>query len=217
MGVPFRDVSTTRNERAAMSDTFLAVGPDAPTLCGDWTANDLLAHLLVRERRPDAAGGILIPALAKRTQRVMDQVGAGDFAANVRTFRSGPPLWSPFAVPLLGDRANLFEFFVHHEDLRRAQPHWEPRPDDGSRDDDLWGGLKTMGKLLLRKSPVGVVFRSADRTDVVAKKGARSVTLVGLPGEIALVAFGRSPDLARLVIQGDAADIDAFNAAPKGV
>ena len=200
-----------------MSDTFLAVGPDAPTLCGDWTANDLLAHLLVRERRPDAAGGILIPALAKRTQKVMDQVGAGDFAANVRTFRSGPPLWSPFAVPLLGDRANLFEFFVHHEDLRRAQPQWEPRPDDGSRDDDLWGGLKTMGKLLLRKSPVGVIFRSADRTDVVAKKGERSVTLVGLPGEIALVAFGRSPDLTRLVIQGDAADIDAFNAAPKGV
>ena len=147
----------------------------------------------------------------------MDQVGAGDFAANVRTFRSGPPLWSPFAVPLLGDRANLFEFFVHHEDLRRAQPQWEPRPDDGSRDDDLWGGLKSMGKLLLRKSPVGVIFRSADRTDVVAKKGERSVTLVGLPGEIALVAFGRSPDLTRLVIQGDAADIDAFNAAPKGV
>jgi uncharacterized protein (TIGR03085 family) len=210
-------VSTTRNERAAMSDTFLAVGPDAPTLCGDWTANDLLAHLLVRERRPDAAGGILVPALAKRTQKVMDQVAEGDYAANVQTFRSGPPLWSPFAVPLLGDRANLFEFFIHHEDLRRAQPEWEPRADDGSRDDDLWGALKTMGKLLLRKSPVGVTFRSAGRDDVVVKKAERGVIIVGLPGEIALVAFGRSPELARVVIQGDAADIAAFEAAPKGI
>lgn len=210
-------MSTTRNERAAMSDTFLAVGPDAPTLCGDWTANDLLAHLLVRERRPDAAGGILVPALAKRTQKVMDQVAAGDYAANVQTFRSGPPLWSPFAVPLLGDRANLFEFFVHHEDLRRAQPEWEPRADDGSRDDDLWGALKTMGKLLLRKSPVGVTFRCAGRDDVVVKKAERGVVLVGLPGEIALVAFGRSPELARVVIQGDAADVASFEASPKGI
>ena len=200
-----------------MSDTFLEVGPDASTLCGDWTANDLLAHLLVRERRPDAAGGILISALAGYTQKVMDQVAANDFAANVQTFRSGPPMWSPFALPLLGDKANLFEFYVHHEDLRRAQPDWEPRADDGSRDDDLWASLKTMAKLLLRKSPVGVTLRSAGRDDVVVKKGDRSVILVGLPGEIALVAYGRSPDLTRLIIQGDAADVDAFNAAPKGV
>ncbi len=204
-----------------MSDTFLSVGPDAPTLCGDWTANDLLAHLLVRERRPDAAGGIMIGALAGRTQKVMDQIAAQDYESNVRTFRQGPPLWSPFAVPFLGDRANLFEFYVHHEDLRRAQPHWEPRADDTSRDDDLWSGLKTMGRLLVRKSPVGVTFRCADRTDVVAlgagRTGRRHVVLVGLPGEIALVAFGRSPDLTRVVIQGDAADVDAFNSSPKGI
>ena len=40
--------------------------------------------------------------------------------------------------------------------------------------------------------------------------------IMGL-GEIALVAFGRSPDLTRVVIQGDAADVDAFNSSPKGI
>ncbi len=51
-------------ERNALADLFLERGPDEPTLAGDWTTNDLLAHLVVRERRPDAAPGILIPPLS---------------------------------------------------------------------------------------------------------------------------------------------------------
>ena len=47
--------SPARAERAALCDLFLEVGPDAPTLCGAWTTRDLAAHLVVRERRPDAA------------------------------------------------------------------------------------------------------------------------------------------------------------------
>ena len=30
------------DERAALCDTALALGADAPTLCGDWTVKDLL-------------------------------------------------------------------------------------------------------------------------------------------------------------------------------
>ena len=48
-----------RAERAAMCDTFEAVGPDAPTLCDGWLTADLAAHLIVREHRPDAMPGIL--------------------------------------------------------------------------------------------------------------------------------------------------------------
>ena len=74
-------MSVTSDERRALADLFDEVGPDAPTLCGTWTTRDLVAHLLVRERRPDAAGGILIPALSKRTEKVMadlvEQVGQG--------------------------------------------------------------------------------------------------------------------------------------------
>ena len=42
-----------RGSVVALCDLFEEVGPDAPTLCGDWTTRDLAAHLVMRERRPD--------------------------------------------------------------------------------------------------------------------------------------------------------------------
>jgi uncharacterized protein (TIGR03085 family) len=118
---------------------------------------------------------------------------------------------------VLGDKFNLAEFFVHTEDIRRAQPTWEPRDDDPARDDALWNPLKTIGRLLFRKSPVGVVLRSADREDIVVKKGDPGVILVGLPGEIVLHAFGRPLDKVRLVVQGDKKDVEAFEASSRGL
>lgn len=209
-------MTITTDERAAMCDLFEALGPDEPTLCEGWSTRDLLAHLLVRERRPDAAGGIVLPILAKRTQQVMDSIAEQPFEDMIEQFRGGPPIWSPFVVPVLGDRANLVEFFVHHEDVRRAQPHWEPRPDAGGRDDALWKVLKLMGRVLYRRSPVGVVLRSVDRADLVVKKGMPNVVVVGLPGEIVLHAHGRSIDKARLVVQGERGDVEAFGAASRG-
>lgn len=214
-------MSVTADERTQLSNLFDDIGPDAPTLCGDWTTRDLVAHLLVRERRPDAAGGILIPALAGRTERVMASVAERPYPELVHEFRLGPPIWSPLGWPVLGDQANLFEFFVHHEDVRRAQPDWQPRPSDGpadiARDDALWKSLRLASKMLLRHSPVGVVLSSAGRGDIVAKKGDRSVTLVGLPGEITMLAFGRSPDVARVVIEGAHDDVEAFVSSKRGI
>ena len=62
-------MTAASRERAALVNTMRDVGPDAPTLCGDWTVRDLAAHLVIRERRPDAAAGIMIPALAGYTAR----------------------------------------------------------------------------------------------------------------------------------------------------
>lgn len=210
-------MTVTADERAALANLFDDLGPDQPTLCGDWTTRDLVAHLLVRERRFDAAGGILVPALAKRTEKVQAQVSARPYAELVDDFRDGPPFWSPLGWPVVGDHANLFEFYVHHEDVRRAQPDWQPRPDDATRDDALWKPLKLAAKMLFRHSPVGVVLRSAGRADIVARKGDRSVTLVGLPGEIVLIGFGRSPDVARVVIEGAPDDVAAFTPSKRGL
>jgi uncharacterized protein (TIGR03085 family) len=210
-------MTITADERSAMCDLFGELGPDEPTLCEGWTTRDLLAHLLVRERRLDAAPGIMLSFLAGYTERVRTAAAAEPFAAMIEQFRGGPPMWSLWAVPVLGDKANLGEFFVHHEDIRRAQPDWEPRPADNARDDALWNPLKTMGRLLFRKSPVGVVLRSAGRDDVVAKKGEPGVILVGQPGEILLHAFGRPLDKVRLVVQGDRSDIDAFESSARGL
>lgn len=200
-----------------MCDLFEEVGPDEPTLCEGWTTRDLLAHLLVRERRPDAAAAIVVPFLDEHLKRVTASIARMPFTDMIEQFRGGPPIWSLWAIPVLGDKANLAEFFVHHEDIRRAQPTWEPRAPNTARDDALWNPLKLMGRLLFRRSPVGVVLRSAGRDDIVVKKREPSVILVGLPGEIVLHAFGRPLEKARLVVQGEPNDIEAFEASPRGL
>ena len=211
-------MTITTDERAAMSALLRDVGPDAPTLCDGWTTRDLLAHLLLRERRPDASGGILFSALAKRTARVQQSIARRPYDEMIDQFAGGPPIWSVWAIPVLGDRINMAEFFIHHEDIRRAQPDWEPRPANPEFEDRVWKSLKTMGRLLYRHSPVGVVLRSANRPDVVAKKSsAAEVVVVGEPSEVLLNGFGRAKDKVRVVVQGSPDDIERFEAAPRGM
>src|ERR1700753_1453307 len=57
-------------ERTALCDLFLELGPQAPTLCEGWTTRDLAAHLVVRDRRPDGAIGILVPRLSGHTEKL---------------------------------------------------------------------------------------------------------------------------------------------------
>jgi len=178
----------------------------------------MIAHLVMRERRPDAAVGILVRPFSGHMSNVMAQIAKQPFDELIATFRSGPPWWTIYSIPGVGDRANTSEFYVHHEDVRRAQPDWQPRPTDVQREDALWGGLTNpMGRLLFRRSSVGVVLRAAGRRDVVVKKGEPAVHIVGEPSEITLVAFGRSTDHARVVIQGTPDDIAKFESSPRGI
>jgi uncharacterized protein (TIGR03085 family) len=210
-------MSIAKDERQAICDTLLELGPDQPTLCVGWTTHDMIAHLVLRERRPDAAAGIVVRPLSGHTSKVMAQMAEQPFEELVATFRGGPPLWSVFAIPVLGDRANMFELYVHHEDIRRAQPDWQPRPSDPAREDAMWGGLTdAMGRMMFRRCSVGVVLRAAGRPDVVVKKGDPLVHVVGEPTEIALLAFGRSTDKTHVVVQGTPDDIAKFEASPRG-
>ncbi len=59
-----------QQERQGLCDLFVELGPDAPTLCDGWTASDLAAHLVVRERRPDSGPGLVWPPLAGYTDKV---------------------------------------------------------------------------------------------------------------------------------------------------
>ena len=87
--------SPARAERAALCDLFLEVGPDAPTLCGGWTTRDLAAHLVVRERRPDAAPGIVSRVLAGHSEKVRIAETERPWPELVERVRSGPPVWNP--------------------------------------------------------------------------------------------------------------------------
>ena len=109
------------------------------------------AHLLIRETRPDAFAGLLIPPLAGHTARVQQALrDSQPFAALVERLRSGPPVWSPLGLPVVRDRANLHEFFIHHEDVRRAQPGWHVRDLPPETRAGLWRIVRLMAPLLVR-------------------------------------------------------------------
>jgi uncharacterized protein (TIGR03085 family) len=204
-------------ERAALADLMTTVGPDAPTLSGEWTTRDLAAHLIVRATRPDAAVGIVFAPLAGWNARVMAVVARRDWAALVAEVRQGPPRWSPQSLPVLDSETNTIEYFVHHEDVRRATEPWEPRVLDDEDVATLWARGRRLAPHVLRNSPVGV---TAAPTDGPAAGGERTlrpgeprVVLAGPVGEIVLAVYGRPT--RGLEIKGRDADVEAFLAFPR--
>ncbi|MEV5753346.1 TIGR03085 family metal-binding protein [Actinoallomurus sp. NPDC052308] len=199
-----------RAERHALSDALIDAGPEAPTLCQGWTAADLAAHLVVREHRPDAAPGIMIPLLAGYTEKV--RLGIRDatpYADLVARFRAGPPAWSPFALGAVDAAANTTEYFVHHEDVRRAGEGWEPRELPVAFEEQLWRRLR-MARFVLRRLPVEVTFVDPDGRTQRVTKGGRLVRVHGEPSELTLWALGRK-DAARVELTGEAEAINVLN------
>ena len=201
-------------ERSALADLMLRLGPDEPTLCEGWTTRDLAAHLAVRERRPDTAPGIIVPPLAFWTERVQAGYARRDYGDLVGLLRSGPPLLHPFAWPPLSS-VEVQEWFVHHEDARRGQAGWSPRPPEPERDGMLWNQLGFAGRLAYRASPVGVTLRRPDGEQHVVRRGARTVVLTGEPGELLLHAVGRDDCIVHP--EGEPTDIAAVMGLSRGV
>ena len=103
-----------RRERHKLCDLALTVGAEAPTLCGDWTVKDLVAHLLVRENRPLAAAGIVVPPLSGLTERSMERMAREDFGVLVEKLRD--PGLTMYRIPPAEVAFNTLEYFVHHSD-----------------------------------------------------------------------------------------------------
>ncbi|GAA0633652.1 TIGR03085 family metal-binding protein [Kutzneria viridogrisea] len=210
-----RYMGVASEERRLICEVFEDLGPDAPTLCEGWSARDLAAHLVVRERRLDAAPGILIPALAAHTQRVQDEFATKPWPKLVDLIRSGPPTLSVFGIPGVDELANATEYFVHHEDLRRAQPGWTAREPEPRREAALWGALSRTARMSFRNSPVGIVLRRPNGEHIVAKKAPTPVTLTGEPSELLLLAFGR--DQATVDYAGDATAVNRVRGLDLGL
>ena len=196
-------MSYSREERGALCALLEKTGPDAPTLCEGWTTGDLAAHLVLRERRLDAAAGVAGGPLAGYTARVQQRLRSRiPFPDLVRIIRSGPPALSVMALPGMDERVNAVEFFVHHEDVRRAAPGWEPRELGSGESDMLWHRLR-MARFMLRKAPVGVelarddidagIDKGADGASyrITARNATPAVTVVGSPAELTMWVMGR--------------------------
>jgi uncharacterized protein (TIGR03085 family) len=191
-----------QRERLLLADLLESSGPDAPTLCDGWTTRELAAHVVVRERRGDAAAGLVIPQLADRLERVRKEYAAKPYEELVQLIRTGPPRLSPFALKQLDEASNTVEFYVHAEDVRRAAPEWTPRSVDPVFADALWSRLERAARVLGRRSPVGLVLRRPDGQTAVAHKGSPVVTVIGEPTELTLFAFGRQ-HAAKVETEGD--------------
>ncbi|MFE2417818.1 TIGR03085 family metal-binding protein [Streptomyces hokutonensis] len=191
-----------KRERLLLADLLETTGPDAPTLCEGWQTRDLAAHVVVRERRADAAGGIMIKQLAPRLDRVMAEFAAKPYEELIQLIRTGPPRFSPFQLKQLDEASNTVEFYVHTEDVRRAQEDWTPRELDPVFQDALWSRLERIARLVGRSAPTGLVLRRPDGQTAVAHKGAPVVTVTGEPSELLLFAHGRQT-VAKVELDGD--------------
>jgi uncharacterized protein (TIGR03085 family) len=181
------------SERQGLCDTFERVGPDAPTLCSPWLTRDLAAHLVVRERRPDVAAGILLPVMAGRLEKVQNGYAAWDWPRLIHEVRTGPPAWSPASLGPVDEAMNTAEFFVHHEDVLRGGPDWSARELPGDLETALWGIVSRVARLQLARARVGVqlVAPSYGERQVHATTDLGTVMITGTPGELLLYSFGR--------------------------
>lgn len=180
-----------RRERHALCDLALELGPDAPTLCGEWDARGLLSHLFVREHRPLAGLGVVLPPLSGLTDRAVRRAGDGDYRRLVERVRE--PGLTPFALRPVEVLANTLEYAVHHEDLRRAQVGWTPRALDPDDVDALWRAVRLPGRMLARAAGVPLSVRRDDTGDTLTLRGGEpSVVVVGPVLELVLFLHGRA-------------------------
>lgn len=201
-----------RTERLALADLLDEIGPDAPTLCGDWTTRDLAAHLVVRERRPDATPGVAVKALSGWTEQVQDSYAERPYADLVELVRSGPGRLSAFNLPGVDKLLNTTEYVVHHEDVRRAQRGWTPRDLPVRVQDSLWKVVTSRAPLSLRGVDATVELRRSDKPRAHPSShgsGSGTVTLTGEPLELLLYLFGRRQH-AQVVVTGDPAAVAAL-------
>jgi uncharacterized protein (TIGR03085 family) len=183
-------------ERQAFCDLLIELGPDAPTLCEGWTAADLAAHIVARERRPDSGPGLVWPLLAGHTDKVRRSIRDKTYWTQlVARTRSGPPiLLRPFDGPM-----NTVEFFIHVEDLRRAQSSWEPRALRRELEDALWARVGPGG--MAKQVGASVELASPGRAGKAGGSGPHLV-VEGEPGELTMFVSGRQ-GAARVEIRGD--------------
>lgn len=204
-----------QEERETFADTLAAVGPDAPTMCGDWTTRDLAAHIVLRDRHPVAAAGILVKPLSGVTERVQRGIAGRDYAELVATVRRMPS-WSPMSVPTLDEATNTLEFYIHTEDVRRAQPDWRPRQLADGLAEALWRRARGAARLALRRFPATVSVVAPGFGQVEAGAGGPDVVISGDPGELVLFLSGRQR-VAHAEVTGPEALVGKLRTARLGV
>jgi len=204
-------------ERAQLADLLGELGPEAPTLLVPWTTRDLAAHLVLRERDHLAGPGLVLPGawgrLAERRRRALT---LRDFTWLIATLRSGPPP-GVFRIGWVRRLPSLNEFFVHHEDVRRANGRG-PRANEPAMDEALWRNVSRGRWFLARRlRGAGLELQWAGTANtVLARRGNPTARIAGPPGELLLYMFGRQ-GAARVEVTGPATAVEAVRRALRHV
>jgi len=164
-------------ERRQLCDLLLELGPDSPTLCDGWTTADLAAHLVLREHFRRTT-----------TDRIAAERAKG-LPALVMRLRAGAPL-IPWRLPRLRELLNGVEYFIHHEDVRRANGDG-PRADIPELDELCWRMSGYFGRQLARViRPFGLQLTRPDGAHRNFGSGT-AANLSGRPTELVLFLGGR--------------------------
>jgi uncharacterized protein (TIGR03085 family) len=197
------DAPLDRYERVGLCDLLDELGPSVPTLLGGWTAHDLAAHIVLRERDLIAGPCLVLPGRFQRfaERRRARLAESHDFAWLVARIRSGPPIGF-FRIGWVRSLATLNEFFVHHEDLRRANRRG-PRNLTPAMDAALWRNVRRSSHYLSRRlHACGLEIHWAGTDErVTVRRGDPTALLSGAPGELLLYVFGRQT-AARVEVSG---------------
>ncbi len=197
-------------ERLVLCDLFEELGADVPTMLEGWTAHDLAAHIVLRERDLIAGPCLVLPGPPQRfaERRRTTLADSREFGWLVARIRSGPPP-GLFRIGWVRSFPNLNEFFVHHEDVRRANG-LGPRTLTPALDAALWRNVRRGGRYLgrrLRQVGLEIGWAGTDER-ITVRTGGPIVRLTGPPGELLLFVFGRQA-VARVEMAGPAEAVAA--------
>lgn len=202
-------------ERQAFRSTLTEVGPDAPSLIEGWTVAGVAAHVLGGEQAagvPVFAARLLVArgvdlrsfnrsrAIERSTARQRRRMAARGVDWLVDRFRRPPPgLFLRKSVAPV----SLFEAWVHHEDVRRANGR---RPDTARNYPALAECFDFLGRYLRQGLEGTTVVVHADGHVATLGSGPDRVTVRGPVGEVVLWLAGRAA-VAEVEVEGAMADV----------
>jgi uncharacterized protein (TIGR03085 family) len=196
-------------EHRALADTLTAVGPGAPTLFEGWTTTELAAHLASL----DALGGVVLFLGRQMITRLHPRPTNGSRQLAARALARAEAKgygWctdrvrSPRRLPMRagGAPVAIFEVYVHHQDVLRADPSLADRAAPPELATCLPWLLTFHAK---RLDGIELVVDTGDGEERAGQ--GQPVAIRGEVGEVVLWLAGRSPSCC-VEVDGDPTLLD---------